>query len=77
MAGCCGGSGPISRKAGETARDPVCGMNVDCGARDALKLTLEEKDFYFCSTLCMTKFTNNPEAYKDKKGCFSGLFNRK
>lgn len=76
MGGCCGG-GYKPKGASNVAKDPVCGMKVDCDDRNALKITFEDKDFYFCSTMCMTKFTNAPEAYKDNERCFFGLFKKK
>lgn len=49
-------------------------MKVNYDAKDALKLTHDDKNFYFCSTMCMTKFTNAPETYKNNERCFFGLF---
>lgn len=77
MGGCCGGSGYTPKDSEDVARDPVCGMKVDCSARDVLKISHDGKDFYFCSTMCLTKFTNNPEAYKEEERCFFGLFKKK
>lgn len=47
-----------------TARDPVCGMEVDTG--DA-RFTLEHDDerYYFCSRGCMLDFQDDPERYLD------------
>jgi len=36
------------------AKDPVCGMNVD--EKSGIRLTFNEKDFYFCSENCKKKF---------------------
>ncbi len=45
-----------------TAKDPICGMDVDrATARHFLKH--EGEKFYFCSTGCKAKFEANPTAY--------------
>lgn len=45
-----------------TARDPVCGMTV---VPEAAKghVVHDGKDYYFCSTGCVTKFSANPAAF--------------
>jgi len=76
--GCCGGGGGNKTEGPRsTAKDPVCGMLVDSGSRDALKLTHDGRNFYFCSTMCMTRFTSNPEAYKNSDKGFFGFLKRK
>ncbi len=74
MGGCCD-QGFKRKEADAVSKDPVCGMKVDCENKGALKLNHEGNDVYFCSTACMTKFINDPEAYLKKKKSFFGLFN--
>lgn len=45
----------------EPLRDPVCGMPVR--PDDALVLRHEEREFHFCSQLCMRAFLSAPETY--------------
>ncbi len=49
-------------EAGNTAKDPVCGMEVQ---KDKAKATYEYKDktYYFCSTGCKEKFAKDPESF--------------
>jgi P-type Cu+ transporter len=48
--------------AARTARDPVCGMNVD-PARAAGVRSVMGRTFYLCSAVCLTKFDRDPEGY--------------
>ena len=49
-------SGPLK------AKDPVCGMLVD-PAKAAGKVEHSGKDYYFCSTRCAERFTQEPEKF--------------
>lgn len=42
--------------------DPVCGMAVDIETAEYFTLYSNDK-YYFCSSHCLTKFENNPEAF--------------
>jgi Cu(I)/Ag(I) efflux system membrane fusion protein len=44
-------------------KDPVCGMDVDSGAMDALKVLKGGKTYYFCSEECRKSFEANPAKY--------------
>lgn len=76
MGGCCE-QGYKPKDAENVARDPVCGMMVDRGKKDALKINHDGQDVFFCSTACMTKFINNPEAYGNRKKSLFGFFKRR
>jgi len=43
------------------ARDPVCGMNVDC-SRETRK-EYKGVTYYFCCANCLNAFKNDPESY--------------
>ena len=45
--------------------DPVCGMTVD-PEHAAGSVEYEGKTYYFCSTHCVHKFRENPEAFLNK-----------
>lgn len=47
--------------AGQAAKDPVCGMNVD--PKSAVRHGHEGGTYYFCSTHCRDKFHAEPEKY--------------
>lgn len=47
------------------AKDPICGMEVN--EDTAIKLTLDDKSFYFCSEPCKTIFESQPEKYRGKQ----------
>jgi len=56
---------------GESAKDPVCGMDVDVGKAEAAgrKFDYMGKTYYFCCDDCKMKFRANPAAYlKGKSG---------
>jgi Cu+-exporting ATPase len=60
-----------SRSAGnaqkdDKARDPVCGMEVDC-TRPGGSLEHEGRTYYFCSTRCLDKFYADPASYLSKQ----------
>jgi len=45
-----------------TAKDPVCGMNVD--EKTATHKTIHDnKVYYFCSATCQTEFNKSPAKY--------------
>jgi YHS domain-containing protein len=50
---------------GESAKDPVCGMDVDVGKAEAAGRKFENKGktYYFCCDDCKMKFQANPAAY--------------
>jgi multidrug efflux pump subunit AcrA (membrane-fusion protein)/YHS domain-containing protein len=48
--------------------DPVCGMDVDPKAPDAIKMQHGGKAYYFCSDRCRKSFEANPEKYIPQKG---------
>ncbi len=57
--GCCGGDSNSSLTqdqdtTGFTARDPICGMEVD--QNTALSYTLNGETYYFCSEACKSEF---------------------
>jgi P-type Cu+ transporter len=45
--------------------DPVCGMQVD-EQKAAGNSEHEGQTYYFCSTVCKTRFDQNPEQYTKK-----------
>jgi RND family efflux transporter MFP subunit len=53
--------------AAEKVKDPVCGMDVDPKAPDAITSTYNGKAYYFCSRHCKKSFDANPEKYLPKK----------
>ena len=46
----------------EKAKDPVCGMLVD-PAKAAGTSEYNGKTYYFCATVCKTRFDANPAQY--------------
>lgn len=46
-------------------QDPVCGMEIKDISK-AEKTDYKGKTYYFCSTLCMVQFQQNPEKYVKK-----------
>ena len=47
-----------------TAKDPVCGMDVDTST-SKLKSEHRGKTYYFCGPGCKKAFEANPEEYLD------------
>ncbi len=47
--------------AGQAAKDPVCGMNVD--PKSAVRHEHGRKTYYFCSAHCEQKFSAGPQKY--------------
>lgn len=76
MCGCCQEAGFKRKEAEIMARDPVCGKKIDCEDRNSIKLTQDDGVYYFCSTMCMTAFINDPEKFKNRKRGLFGLFRR-
>lgn len=48
--------------AGEPAKDPVCGMDVD-QTKSAAASVYAGRTYYFCSASCRDKFEKAPETY--------------
>ena len=64
---CCASSGPGHTALAadpQTARDPVCGMQVTLPAK--LSTELHGKAFYFCSARCRDRFGADPQAFLGK-----------
>jgi YHS domain-containing protein/TusA-related sulfurtransferase len=59
-------AGIAQQKAGDTAKDPVCGMSVKIAGA---KYTYDYKGttYYFCSEGCQTAFSKEPDKYLAKK----------
>jgi RND family efflux transporter MFP subunit len=51
---------------GKTARDLVCGMDVDTSASGVLKADYQGKTYYFCNPSCKESFLSNPAKYLSK-----------
>jgi YHS domain-containing protein len=51
---------------GKTARDLVCGMDVDATVSGVLKAEYQGKTYYFCNPSCKETFLNNPAKYLPK-----------
>lgn len=52
--------GPVLQN-GQSARDPVCGMNVESGK--AVKAEYNGETYYFCCSRCQQAFEKGPEEY--------------
>ncbi len=48
-------------------KDLVCGMEIDPGGPNTLKVERGGKTYYFCSASCKAKFLANPEKYIGKQ----------
>jgi YHS domain-containing protein len=46
-----------------TAKDPVCGMDVDPASDRVLKSEYQGKTYYFCAEMCRERFDRDPEKY--------------
>jgi Cu(I)/Ag(I) efflux system membrane fusion protein len=53
----------VSRAKQTAVKDPVCGMDVDPNARDAIGTKHGGKTYYFCSQNCKKDFEGNPGKY--------------
>lgn len=51
----------------DTAKDPVCGMNVVPGT-STLSTEYEGETYYFCDSHCKEAFDKNPEKYTSHTG---------
>jgi Cu+-exporting ATPase len=50
---------------GLMVKDPVCGMMID-EKTAAGKSDYQGKTYYFCATICKTRFDENPQKYLNK-----------
>ncbi len=57
-----GGKKQEMKGSGETARDPVCGMDVDVNNPAATSI-YQGQTYYFCAVGCKKAFDENPEKY--------------
>ncbi|MDO8671812.1 MAG: YHS domain-containing protein [Dehalococcoidia bacterium] len=55
----------------KTAKDPVCGMDVDVD-RAAATATFEGQSYYFCAPGCKKAFDQDPAKYLRGKGETNG-----
>ncbi len=53
----------FGKKAGETAKDPVCDMDVDTKNPHGGTWEHEGQTYYFCGPGCNRAFHKEPEAY--------------
>ncbi len=61
-AGCCGAGYVQSRKAETSAKDTVCGMEVN-EKTTQYKAEFQGKTYYFCSSTCKSTFEKDPTSY--------------
>ena len=54
---------PLFRRERETARDPVCGMDVDVEKPPGGDWEREGVRYYFCAPGCNRAFQKEPEEY--------------
>ena len=54
---------PLFSKRGETAKDPVCDMDVDTGRPPGGTWDHEGTTYYFCGPGCNRAFQKEPEGY--------------
>ncbi len=54
----------------KTARDPVCGMDVDITMPGALNAEYQGKTYYFCNPMCKENFLKDPAKYLTKSSEF-------
>jgi YHS domain-containing protein len=50
-----------------SAKDPVCGMDVDTKAKDAIMAQHQGKTYYFCNEHCKRTFQADPGKYVSGK----------
>jgi Cu(I)/Ag(I) efflux system membrane fusion protein len=67
---------PSAAKKASTEKDPVCGMDVDATAANAIKSRQGENTIYFCSQHCKKAFEADPDKYLPKKRPRSNTVNR-
>jgi Cu+-exporting ATPase len=53
----------FGKKGGETAKDPVCDMDVDTKSPHGGTWEHEGQTYYFCGPGCNRAFQKEPEAY--------------
>ncbi len=51
----------------KTVKDPVCGMDVDPKNAKGGSTVYKDKEYFFCSSKCLDKFSNDPEKYLNPK----------
>ncbi len=56
------GSAPTAEKV-SSAKDPVCGMEVDARVKDTPNARSGNQIYYFCSAKCKKDFEANPGKY--------------
>jgi membrane fusion protein, copper/silver efflux system len=52
-----------SKSHAKSAKDLVCGMDVDISVPGVLRADYKGKTYYFCSEMCKKSFEENPEKY--------------
>jgi RND family efflux transporter MFP subunit len=57
-----------NRMSGKTAKDLVCGMNVDPSTSGIYREEYRGKTYYFCSEQCRKRFRAHPESYAGTDG---------
>lgn len=65
MKGMTGPGTTVGAAKSEHSKDPVCGMEVDTKAPDAIRLQHGRKVYIFCSTKCRRDFESSSEKYVD------------
>lgn len=53
---------PEKKRAAKTVQDPVCGMPVD-PEKSGFSMSYQDRQFFFCSASCESKFKTDPEHY--------------
>ncbi len=56
-----------SKGGGKTAKDPVCGMDVDVN-KPAATSVHQGQTYYFCAVGCKKAFDENPDKYLSAEG---------
>lgn len=54
---------PLFSRSGESATDPVCGMQVKIGKPPGGTYVYQGETYYFCGPGCNRAFQKEPEAY--------------
>ena len=62
------GAAPVRVTADTTAKDPVCGMDVDPKKPGTFQAKHDGRNYTLCSPQCKQKFEADPEKYAPKKG---------
>ena len=53
----------LFKRGGDTAVDPVCGMDVDTGKPPGGKWEHQGTSYYFCGPGCRVAFSKEPASY--------------